>query len=75
MSPQVDLDLKGVPCPLNFIKIRLKMEELQTGDTLGVVIDDGEPIDSVPHSLQAEGFEVLEQEIFEKDYWFLMIKK
>lgn len=54
----VELDLSGVPCPMNFVKARLKLEALDIGDTLAIVLDDGEPIRNVPASFKAEGQEV-----------------
>ena len=54
------LDLQGVTCPMNFVKTKLKLETLATGDKLTVVLDDGEPIQNVPASLQQEGHAILE---------------
>lgn len=53
------LDLRGVLCPLNFVKTKLKLEELETGEQLEVVLDDGEPILNVPRSVKEEGHKVL----------------
>ena len=53
------LDLSGVKCPINFVKTKLKLEELETGQLLEVVVDDGEPIRSVPKSLKDEGHKIL----------------
>lgn len=53
------LDLRGVKCPYNFIKTKLKLEELDKGDTLTILIDNGEPVNNVPRSIENEGYEVL----------------
>ena len=53
------LDLKGVPCPMNWVKTKLALEELGSGEVLGVVLDDGEPIRNVPRSLREEGHRLL----------------
>ncbi len=53
------LDLSGVKCPINFVKTKLKLEEMETGQLLEVVVDDGEPIRSVPKSLKDEGHKIL----------------
>ena len=49
------LDLTGVVCPLNWVKTRLALEELDAGDELVVRLDPGEAIDSVPRSARDEG--------------------
>ena len=73
MSTQ--MNLQGVKCPVNFIKIRLELEKMKAGEILEVIIDDGEPIDSVPRSLQLEGFEVCRQEPFGENGWLVCVKK
>jgi TusA-related sulfurtransferase len=52
------LDLRGVPCPMNWVRTKLALEELAPGDSLLVELDPGEPLDSVPRSAREEGHEV-----------------
>ncbi len=52
------LDLTGVPCPMNWVRTRLALEELAPGDSVLVVLDEGEPLDSVPRSAREDGHEV-----------------
>ena len=52
------LDLTGVVCPLNWVKAKLALEELEPGEELVVLLDPGEPIESVPRSAREEGHEV-----------------
>lgn len=54
-----DLDLLGVACPMNFVKCRLFLDKLSPGDLLHVLIDAGEPVESVCQSLTQEGNEIL----------------
>lgn len=49
------LDLRGVRCPMNYIKTKLKLEELVVGQTLEVFIDDGEAVRGIPMGLRDEG--------------------
>ena len=49
------LDLTGVPCPMNWVRTRLALEELDPGDALVVVLDEGEPLASVPRSAREDG--------------------
>ena len=65
IQAQEELDLRGVICPYNFVKTKLKLENMQSGEILAVLLDDGEPIRNVPQSIRNEGQEVLRQEPIE----------
>ena len=52
------LDLTGVACPLNWVRARLVLEELDAGDRLELLLDPGEPLDSVPRSAREDGHDV-----------------
>jgi TusA-related sulfurtransferase len=56
-SEPVYLDLRGTPCPINFVRTKLKLSQLRTGQALAVDLDGGEPTEQVPHSLLLEGFD------------------
>jgi dissimilatory sulfite reductase (desulfoviridin) alpha/beta subunit len=53
------LDLRGVCCPLNFVKAKLAMDKIKSGETIEFLLDDGEPIVNVTRSLKDEGHQVL----------------
>ena len=57
MSPS-ELDLRGVPCPLNWVRTRLALEELSPGAELLVRLDPGEPRESVSRSAREDGHDV-----------------
>jgi tRNA 2-thiouridine synthesizing protein A len=52
------LDLSGVPCPMNWVRTKLALEDLPPGDSLTVLLDEGEPLESVPRSAREDGHEV-----------------
>jgi TusA-related sulfurtransferase len=52
------LDLRGTPCPLNFIRTKLHLQKMPPGSLLEVWLDGGEPIEQVPHSLAMEGYQI-----------------
>jgi len=58
-KPAANLDLRGVVCPTNFVKTKLKLEELNKGDILEIVIDEGEPMANVPRSIKEEGHRII----------------
>lgn len=69
-----ELDLRGVICPYNFVKTKLKLEGMVPGGVLAVILDDGEPIRNVPQSIRNEGHTVLSQEPLDGAYR-IFIKK
>ena len=73
-KPAVNLDLRGVICPLNFVKTKLKLEEMNIGEILEVFIDAGEPIANVPRSIKEEGHKIIKVEKID-GYFRLLIEK
>jgi TusA-related sulfurtransferase len=68
------LDLRGVSCPLNFVKAKLAMEKLRSGETIEFYLDDGEPIVNVSRSLKDEGHQVLLVTV-KGNYFEVMVEK
>ena len=52
------LDLRGTPCPINFVRTKLKLEQLPPDTLLEVWLDAGEPREQVPPSLKSEGYTI-----------------
>ena len=52
------LDLRGTPCPINFVRTKLRLEKMDPGQVLEVWLDPGEPIEQVPDSLRMEGYQI-----------------
>lgn len=40
-----EMDLSGVACPMNFVKAKLRLETMEVGATLAVLLDDGDPVE------------------------------
>ncbi len=57
-SADVQMDLRGTPCPLNFVRTKLRLEQMDPGALLEVWLDPGEPIEQVPDSLRMSGYTV-----------------
>ncbi|BBO17833.1 preprotein translocase subunit TatB [Candidatus Brocadia pituitae] len=74
IMPDDKIDLRGVLCPINFVKTKLKLEMMDAGQILEVILDDGEPIRSVPRSIKEEGHRIVKVENVENTYR-LLIKK
>jgi len=58
LLPDAQLDLRGTPCPVNFVRTKLYLERMAAGELLEVWLDPGEPIEQVPDSLVMEGYQV-----------------
>jgi len=74
LNIDIKLDLRGVECPLNFVKTKIQLEKMNSGQILEVWIDPGEAIESVPPSVIEEGHEVLEKKEIEK-HFVVLIKR
>ena len=58
VTPSASLDLRGTPCPLNYVRSRLALERLSVGAWLQGDLDAGEPEEMVAASLRGDGHEV-----------------
>jgi TusA-related sulfurtransferase len=67
-QPDAELDLRGVICPYNFVKTKLKLEAMEQGQILSVLLDDGDPIRNVPRSVSDEGHTILSEDRVEGSY-------
>jgi TusA-related sulfurtransferase len=67
-TPDAQLDLRGTPCPINFVRTKLKLDQMQPGTLLEVWLDPGEPIEQVPDSLTMEGYSI--EQIEERSGFF-----
>ncbi len=60
-QPKTNLaDLRGVACPMNFVKAKLALEQVDVGDVLEVLLDEGEPVQNAPASFADQGQEILD---------------
>lgn len=68
------LDLRGTPCPINFVRTKLQLEKMNPGLILEVWLDGGEPIEQVPDSLTMAGYEVIDKQE-QEDFWKIYVQK
>ena len=59
-APAHIIDLRGVTCPLNFVKAKIALEKIPVGQILEVLLDEGEPVRNVPESFTEQGQEIVE---------------
>ncbi|MBQ9230587.1 MAG: sulfurtransferase TusA family protein [Prevotella sp.] len=70
----VKKDFRGVACPMNFVKTKIELSSMQSGQLLEILLDDGQPIQNVPGSVRQEGHEVISTEKVD-NYWKVLIRK
>lgn len=55
------LDITRDVCPMTFVRTRLALDKLSSGDTLVILLCGEEPSRNVPRTLVEQGHTVLEQ--------------
>jgi tRNA 2-thiouridine synthesizing protein A len=53
------IDITREVCPMTYVRTKLKLESLQAGAVLEVLLKGDEPLKNVPRNAREEGHEVL----------------
>ena len=70
------LDLKGEVCPFTFVKTKLRLETMEVGEILKIIVDNNESASNVPRSLDLEGHNVLSVKKTTTDgLWSIIVEK
>ncbi len=69
-----EMDLRGVKCPLNWAKAKVRLEDLGRGDILELVLDDRKGRQDIPRAAEAEGYVIVGIEEGE-NLWRIIIEK
>ncbi len=75
IHPDFEFDLKGEVCPYTFVKSKLALETLESGQILQVMVDNDESATNVPRSLTNEGNMVLGVEKVNAKDWQITVRK
>jgi len=54
------IDITKEICPMTFVKTKLKLETMSTGEVLEVTLREGEPLINVPRSVEQDGHKILD---------------
>jgi len=68
------LDLRGVKCPLNWAKAKVRLELLRPGSELALILDDPKGARDIPRAAEAEGYDVVEVRD-ENGQWRIVIQR
>ncbi|MFN8599119.1 MAG: sulfurtransferase TusA family protein [Candidatus Binatia bacterium] len=52
--------LRGVRCPVNWARAKVRLEEMAIGSRLALVVDDARAVRDIPRAAEAHGYAVLE---------------
>ena len=69
------LDIRGVVCPITFVKTKLVLEKMASGEVIRVVVDAASAADNVPRSLAGEGHIVLAVTETSNGVWEIVARK
>ena len=69
------LDLRGEVCPYTFVKTKLRLEEMDSGQDLIILLDDSAATANVCKSLKSEGHEILDLKAVSGEVWQIIVKK
>jgi tRNA 2-thiouridine synthesizing protein A len=53
------LDITRETCPMTFVKVKLQLARMDTGQELEIILNEGEPLENVPHSCEEQGYQVV----------------
>lgn len=74
-QPNKELNLTGDICPITFVKSKLMLEKMNSGEVLKVTLDYAPSAINVPRSLEHDGHQVLKVEEVQKEIWEILVKK
>ena len=69
------LDLKGEVCPYTFVKSKLALEAMESGQVLRVIVDNRGSAENVPRSLSSEGHQILNVAMLNDTDWAITVRK
>lgn len=53
------LDITDKTCPMTYVKTRLRLDKLEPGDVLEVLVNPGEPVKNIPQSAEEAGYKIV----------------
>ena len=71
----IKLDLRGVKCPLNWAHAKVRLEQMECGQVLELVLDDPRGYRDIPRAAEAEGHSMLASDARADGTFVLKIEK
>lgn len=74
-TPDQKIDLRGEVCPYTYVKTKLALEMMHSGEVLQVTVDHLPAVENVPRSVTGEGHQVLEVHQANTTDWVIVVRK
>lgn len=75
ITPDSTVNIKGLVCPITFVRSKLALEKVSPGQVLEIILDYPEASRSIPRSMQEQGHEVISVEKINETDWRLLIRR
>ena len=75
VKPDKSINIKGLVCPMTFVRAKLAIESISPGEVLEVILDYEGASTNVPRSMEEQGHEPLLVEKINDTDWRLLIRK
>lgn len=69
------IDITKDVCPFTFVKAKIALDALKSGDILELKLNKGEAMQNVPRSIKDEGHKILKVTEVEDNIFTLVVKK
>ncbi len=74
MQTDRELDITGLTCPMTFVRTKLALEKMTSGQLLKVTLAGEEPRRNVPEAVIDHGHEVVALEPCADGHWLLLVR-
>lgn len=73
--PDKKIDIRGLVCPMTFVKAKLAIESMAPEEVLEILLDYEEASRSVPKSMEDHGHKVLKTDETGPGEWVILVRK
>lgn len=75
LTPSASVDITREVCPMTYVRTKLRLEAIERGAVLEVLLRGDEPLQNVPRNAREEGHTVLSLEPIGDGTWRLLIRR
>ncbi len=75
LTTDATLDITGETCPMTYVRVRLALDRMSSGQTLLVVLAGDDPLRNVPRMARQQGHAVLSDTIDQHGAMRLVLQK
>ena len=72
---KITLDITKEHCPMTFVKSKLELSKLQTGDQSEIILSKGEPLENIPKAESEQDHKIPNITIRENSIYKVLIEK